>query len=55
MQLYIVASVLTLWLANKRTAALPILAALTVVSCVLNGVLAYVFDWKSLMYHVYPR
>lgn len=55
MQLYVVASVLTLWLTNRRRLALPLLALLTVASCLLNGALAYYFDWKSIMYHVYPR
>ncbi|CAB3260129.1 unnamed protein product, partial [Arctia plantaginis] len=54
MQLYFVAAVLTLCLASLRRRALPILAALVVASSALNGVLAYINNWQSLMFFAYP-
>uniref|UniRef100_A0A2A4K959 Acyltransferase 3 domain-containing protein n=1 Tax=Heliothis virescens TaxID=7102 RepID=A0A2A4K959_HELVI len=55
MQLYVLASVLTVVLARHRTRALRVLAALACLSCVLNGVLAYIFNWKSIVYFAYPN
>ncbi|CAH0595007.1 unnamed protein product [Chrysodeixis includens] len=53
-QLYAVAAVLTVYLSSRRERALPVLAGLVAASSLLNGLLAYVFDWKSLMYIAYP-
>lgn len=39
------------WLAHARRS----LALLVLLACVFNGVLAYAFDWKSIMYFAYPR
>ncbi|XP_075983845.1 nose resistant to fluoxetine protein 6-like [Anticarsia gemmatalis] len=55
MQLYLVAAVLTLVLAPLRRRALPILAALVLVFSLLNGILAYIFNWQSLMFFAYPK
>nr|XP_021193723.2 nose resistant to fluoxetine protein 6-like [Helicoverpa armigera] len=54
MQLYVLASILTVALVRQRARALHVLGALACVSCVLNGVLAYVFNWKSIVYFAYP-
>ncbi|XP_030032423.2 uncharacterized protein LOC115448932 [Manduca sexta] len=55
MQLYVVSSVLTLVLVRKRRAALRVLTALAVGACVLNALLAYVFNWQALLYFVNPE
>ena len=54
MQLHILASVLAVYLAQRRERALPILGALVGLACLLNGALAYIFDLKSIMYFAYP-
>ncbi|XP_047032953.1 nose resistant to fluoxetine protein 6-like [Helicoverpa zea] len=54
MQLYVLASVLTVLLVRQRARALHVLGALACLSCALNGVLAYVFNWKSIVYFAYP-
>ncbi|XP_045503616.1 regulator of hypoxia-inducible factor 1-like [Colias croceus] len=55
MQLYIVASVLTLWLMEKKKRAVPLLTALFFGSCLMNMCLAYINDWKSLLYIMLPE
>ncbi|XP_063896371.1 nose resistant to fluoxetine protein 6 [Helicoverpa armigera] len=54
MQLYVLASILTVVLVRQRARALHVLGALACVSCVLNGLLAYAFNWKSIVYFAYP-
>ncbi|KAJ0173381.1 hypothetical protein K1T71_011557 [Dendrolimus kikuchii] len=55
MQLYIFASALTLLLLNYRSKALRILITLFFASVLLNAGLAYAFEWKSLVFFVYPE
>ncbi|RVE43059.1 hypothetical protein evm_012290 [Chilo suppressalis] len=55
MQLYIVSCALTLALASgSRRRNLTILSVLFVASCCLNAVLAYVFQWKSMLLVMTP-
>lgn len=54
MQLYILAAMLTVYLSSRRERALLVLASLVAASCLLNGLLAYAFDWKPLMFIAYP-
>nr|XP_034827889.1 O-acyltransferase like protein-like [Maniola hyperantus] len=55
MQLYIVAAVLTLYLMQKKKRQIPILATLFIASCVMNFALAYVNEWKSLLFIMVPE
>ncbi|XP_045769955.1 O-acyltransferase like protein-like [Maniola jurtina] len=55
MQLYIVAAFLTLYLMQKKKRQIPILATLFIASCVMNFALAYVNEWKSLLYIMVPE
>ncbi|XP_023942007.2 O-acyltransferase like protein [Bicyclus anynana] len=55
MQLYIVAAILTLYLMQKKKNQIPILATLFVLSCALNFGLAYINEWKSLLYIMVPE
>ncbi|KAJ8712634.1 hypothetical protein PYW08_007938 [Mythimna loreyi] len=54
MQLYVVAALALLALLRRGRGARAALAALALLSCALNGLLAYAFDWKSIMYFAYP-
>ncbi|XP_022120749.2 uncharacterized protein LOC110997081 [Pieris rapae] len=54
-QLYIMAAALTLWLQQTGRRAVPLLTALFFGSCLLNVILAYVNDWKSLLYIMLPE
>ncbi|CAH4030677.1 unnamed protein product [Pieris brassicae] len=54
-QLYILAAALTLWLQQTGRRAVPLLTALFFGSCLLNVILAYVNDWKSLLYIMLPE
>ncbi|XP_028035273.1 nose resistant to fluoxetine protein 6-like [Bombyx mandarina] len=55
MQLYILGSALTLYLASRRDIALKVLGALFVSSLLLNAGLAYAFDWQALVYFATPE
>ncbi|XP_053616970.1 O-acyltransferase like protein-like [Plodia interpunctella] len=55
MQLYVVAVLLTLGLHRWRHRAVLILSTLFVVSSLLNGVLAYVYHWKTMLYIMTPE
>ncbi|KAM3957888.1 uncharacterized protein ACR2FA_008162 [Aphomia sociella] len=55
MQLYIVAVILTLALLRLGRHAVPVLAVMFLGSCLLNAGLAYVFQWKSLLYIMNPE
>ncbi|XP_039752577.1 O-acyltransferase like protein-like [Pararge aegeria] len=55
LQLYIAAAVLTLYLMQKKKRQIPILAALFLLSCVMNFGLAYINEWKSLLYIMVPE
>ncbi|XP_013141913.1 PREDICTED: regulator of hypoxia-inducible factor 1-like [Papilio polytes] len=55
MQLYVIACFLTLLLVNNRRRALYVIGWLFVASCVLNSGLAYIYEWKSLMYLLSPE
>ncbi|XP_060806841.1 O-acyltransferase like protein-like [Amyelois transitella] len=55
MQLHLVAAALTLGLHRWRHRAVTILSVLLLASCVLNGVLAYVFHWKTMLYIMTPE
>ncbi|XP_045539299.1 O-acyltransferase like protein [Papilio machaon] len=55
MQLHFVTCFLTLVLLNNRRRALYIIGALFIASCVVNSGLAYIYDWKPLMYLLSPE
>ncbi|KAG6464066.1 hypothetical protein O3G_MSEX014250 [Manduca sexta] len=55
MQLYILASFLTLALAPLKQRVLPIYAALFFGSCVLISGISYIQDWKSMLYIANPE
>ncbi|VVC88288.1 unnamed protein product [Leptidea sinapis] len=55
MQLYIIAATLSLWLLQSKRRAIPLLSALFLASCLLNVALAYLNDWKSLLYIMMPE
>lgn len=50
MQLFLVTSVLTLLLARWRDRALRVLAVMVVASSIVNGLLAYYFEWTPMLY-----
>ncbi|KPI98971.1 Nose resistant to fluoxetine protein 6 [Papilio xuthus] len=54
-QLHIIACFLTLILINNRRRAIYVIGSLFVASCFLNSGLAYIYDWKSLMYLLSPE
>ncbi|CAK1552422.1 unnamed protein product [Leptosia nina] len=54
-QLYVVAAALSLWLLQTGRRAIPFLTTLFFGSCLLNVVLAYFNDWKSLLYIMLPE
>nr|XP_026488581.1 nose resistant to fluoxetine protein 6-like [Vanessa tameamea] len=55
MQLFIVASVLMLYLVQKKKNPVPVLTLLFFLSCLLNAGLAYKNEWKSLLYIMVPE
>lgn len=54
-QLHVVAAVLALWLARRRARALRLLLLLVAAASALTGLLAYVFQWESIVYYSYPK
>ncbi|XP_047538474.1 nose resistant to fluoxetine protein 6-like [Vanessa atalanta] len=55
MQLYIVASALMLYLVQKKKNPVPVLTLLFFLACLLNAGLAYINEWKSLLYIMVPE
>ncbi|CAH2093333.1 unnamed protein product [Euphydryas editha] len=55
MQLYIVASLLMLYLMQRKKNPIPLLILLFFLSCLLNAGLAYINEWKSLLYIMVPE
>ncbi|XP_072934079.1 nose resistant to fluoxetine protein 6-like [Epargyreus clarus] len=55
LQLYVLASVLTLWLMPRRQLAVPLLALLFVLTTAVNVALAFTFDLKALLYIMVPE
>ncbi|XP_050552811.1 O-acyltransferase like protein-like isoform X1 [Spodoptera frugiperda] len=54
-QLHVVAAVLALWLARRRARAVRLLLLLAAAASALTGLLAYVFQWESIVYYSYPK
>ncbi|XP_059045950.1 O-acyltransferase like protein-like [Achroia grisella] len=55
MQLYLVAVVLTIVLIRLGRDSVRILGVLFLASCLLNAVLIYIFEWKSMLYIMNPQ
>ncbi|XP_032527490.1 O-acyltransferase like protein-like [Danaus plexippus] len=55
MQVYFVASALMLYMIQKKKNRIQILTCLFILSCLLNAGLAYINDWKSLLYIMLPE
>ncbi|XP_046964255.1 nose resistant to fluoxetine protein 6-like [Vanessa cardui] len=55
MQLFIVASILMLYLLQNKKNPVPVLTLLFFMACLLNAGLAYINEWKSLLYIMVPE